>query len=189
VPRRRSKVPLHVYVPVEVFDAVKDVSAMRGLKMSALVTSILEEWMNIKEKTSYDYEGLKKQYRYAVEQFKRHKSMMAETDPEGELIKEAENLGLDWDTLKNVEEVIAKLLKTYVGPPDKLHFFIDYLEAAKRMVDTEKRLMEARMQRYLSIGGADVAKAGTDTHPVRAPEGVSDLREHEAEGNTRSEVP
>ncbi|MEM2281624.1 MAG: hypothetical protein QXZ68_06530 [Candidatus Bathyarchaeia archaeon] len=43
-----------------------------------------------------------------------------------------------------MEEVVAKLLNAYDGPTEKLHTFIDYLEAAKSLCEKQEKLTNIR---------------------------------------------
>ncbi|MEM2366552.1 MAG: hypothetical protein QXL06_06470 [Nitrososphaerota archaeon] len=186
---RRTKTPLHVYVPFWLYDNIRQICESQGLKMSRFVSEILEGWAKTAKVTEeLSYEPLKRQYRHAVRDFRKYKKLMQKVDPDAEMQNLALKLGLDTESLSNVDEVIAKLLAESNHIDERLHFFIDYLEAAKHMVDVGRKLTEMRKKRYLSSGGVGDAEARPDTHPVRASEGVSQVWEHEADDDSRPEV-
>jgi len=147
----RVGVSLHLWVPLDLAEAAKRLCVSRGTSLSAVVAEFLERWVSqageAVERVE-DYELLKREYRRLSREFERLRALMRKVDPEGEMQEEALKLGLDFNTLNNMEEVIAKLLKIHNPPDQKLHHFINYLETAKHLLQKEQQLTNTRKQKY-----------------------------------------
>ncbi|MEM2567859.1 MAG: hypothetical protein QXH20_05220 [Candidatus Bathyarchaeia archaeon] len=146
-------VSLHLWVPRDVAEAAKRLCVVRGTSLSVVVAEFLEKWVNEtadKAEGTRDYELLKREYQRLSYEFERLRDQMREVDPEGELQNLAIEYGLDPENMTNMEEVVAKLLTTYNGSTQKLHLFIDYLEAYKRLIEKEEQITNIRYQKYLT---------------------------------------
>ncbi|MEM2506310.1 MAG: hypothetical protein QXF61_04620, partial [Nitrososphaeria archaeon] len=60
------------------------------------------------------------------------------------LIETLQDLGLNIETLENIEEVKAKLLQTWNGPKAPAHTLITLLETIQKRKQTEKQLEKIR---------------------------------------------
>ncbi|MEM3697591.1 MAG: hypothetical protein QXQ94_08865 [Candidatus Bathyarchaeia archaeon] len=155
MPRQRLAgkvgVSLHLWVPLDLAEAAKRLCVSRGTSLSAVVTEFLKRWVGEAGEAgewAEDYEFLKREYRRLFREFERLHAQMRKEDPEDELLNLAVEQGLDTEKLANMDEVVAKLLTAYDGPLEKLHLFIDFLEAAKRLCEKQEKLTNTRKQKY-----------------------------------------
>ena len=91
-----------------------------------------------------DYEILKKRHLNLSRELVRLEKHMKDYGSDYQaLVGLAEDFGLDFERLSNVDEVVPKLVKEWKGGRGSLHLFITLLEKAR-----EKKQIESRLDRF-----------------------------------------
>ncbi|MEM2702841.1 MAG: hypothetical protein QXR45_06745, partial [Candidatus Bathyarchaeia archaeon] len=98
-----------------------------------------------------DYEALKREHVQLMEESIRLTKLLQKTGQYDALIETLENLGLNIETLENMEEVKAKLLQTWNGPKAPAHTLITLLETIQKRKQIEKQLEKIRTKGATTI--------------------------------------
>ncbi|MEM3578463.1 MAG: hypothetical protein QXX51_08500 [Candidatus Bathyarchaeia archaeon] len=137
----------------EVYTRLKADLAVQGKSISEEVNELLRKRLAELEgsegqplQVAADYEALKRQHIKLSEETMRLTKTLRNMGVYEELRNMAKDLGLDFDTLSNVEEVGAQLLKNWEGRKTSAHLFITLLETGKKKKAIEKKLEETRLQ-------------------------------------------
>lgn len=137
----------------EVYTRLKPALASQGKSISEEVNELLKRRLAELEgsegqplQVAMDYEALKRQHIKLSEETIRLTKTLRNMGVYEELRDMAKNLGLDFETLSNLEEVAAKLLKNWQGLKTSPHLFITLLETGKKKKAIETKLEEIRLQ-------------------------------------------
>ncbi|MEM0358335.1 MAG: hypothetical protein QXL77_08220 [Candidatus Bathyarchaeia archaeon] len=140
-----------------VYEGLKTLLAGQGKSISEEVNDLLKrrllELKGGEHPTAEapDYEALKREHVRLIEESIRLTKLLQKTGQYDALIETLENLGLNIETLENIEEVKAKLLQTWNGPKAPAHTLITLLETIQKRKQTEKQLEEIRTKGATTI--------------------------------------
>ena len=181
-----------IYMDLDIWEKAKRIVASKGKSLNELLFEFvcaLAEGGPEAQRIEYDYASLKKDFVLLVKQTRYLVNTLKELGTYEDLTGLAFQLGLRED-LSNMEEIIPKLVKAWMGDPDSLNIFIDLLETSKRKREVAESLNQMRAQKYLSREGKGdaVPQAHAGTHPVQGAGSMSEMREHQADEDSRSQV-
>jgi len=140
-------------VELQVYVRLKQALAFHGRSLSEEVNELLKKRLAELEGSQptaqeADYEALKRQHTKLMEETIRLQRLLEKTGACEELKSLAEEQGLDTQTLNNIKEVAAKILKAPIPQNQKapIHLFITLLETAKQRRNLEQKLEEIRLK-------------------------------------------
>ncbi|MEM3698210.1 MAG: hypothetical protein QXQ94_12095 [Candidatus Bathyarchaeia archaeon] len=142
MPRPRKYVDMVVKsfsIEREVYTRLKTALAAHGKSISEEVDNLLKKRLAELEgsegqplQDATNYEALKRQHIKLAEETIRLTNTLKRIGVYEDLRDLAENLGLDFETLSNLEEVTIQMFKNWEGRKTSAHLFITLLETAKR---------------------------------------------------------
>ncbi|MEM2780948.1 MAG: hypothetical protein QW791_08825 [Candidatus Bathyarchaeia archaeon] len=140
-----------------VYESLRAILSAQGRSISEEVNELLKKRLaELKggEKPTIgalNYEALKREHVQLMEESIRLTKLLQKTGQYDALIETLEDLGLNTETLENIEEVKAKLLQTWNGPKAPAHTLITLLETIQKRKQTEKQLEEIRTKGATTI--------------------------------------
>jgi len=141
-----SKKPVTLYLSAEPYDRLKELVESVSQEVDKLIKQRLAELegREYSPLESVNYEALKNSHFNLVRKVDKLEKHMRKRGVYNDLLDLAYDFGLDGDSLGNLHEVAAKMLKKWVGIKEDVHQFISLLEAVKDKKDVEKRLGRIR---------------------------------------------
>ena len=137
----------------EIYTRLKTALATQDKSISEEVNGLLRKRLGELEgsegqpsQAPADYEALKRQHIKLSEETIRLTNTLRKIGVYEDLMDMAKNFGLDLETLSNIEEVGAKILKNWEGLKTSAHLFITLLETGKQKKAIEKKLEQTRLQ-------------------------------------------
>lgn len=140
-----------VALDASVIRELKPLLALQNKSLNELVNELLKaelarlKGLPVKEGEA-EYEKLKKEHLKLdaeVVRLTRHLQRLGDYD---ELESLARELGLNFQTLENSEDVTASMLAKWDGRPSSLHVFVTLMETARQKRQLEQRLEEIRLR-------------------------------------------